>query len=133
MEKLFKTLSIFLSLGIGLLIVLGMFFVNSSSKDLVKKGLIKNISIRQDDLIFQVVEDYASGVSIHYDSKTIYTQQLGKNISTLEIKNYSSILEDKKVYHFMLYNYDIGGNQFSGFDFCINDKQIYFGKTLTNC
>ncbi|UNU73045.1 hypothetical protein LU293_08160 [Moraxella nasovis] len=132
-EKFVKFLSIILVLVAVLLIGVVFIFNNANSKDLVKKGLVKNVAIKNDDLIFTIEKDYASGLDIGYDSKTVYSKDFGYPISAVSIDDYQDVLDDKKIYHFMLYHYDLGGQQFSGFDFCVNGNQIYYGKKLMDC
>lgn len=120
---------LFVAICIGLF----LFLSNANNKDLIQKGLVENVRIENEALIFSIKEGYASGLNVGYDSKTVYSEQLGKKISTLKIENYSSIFNDKNIYHFMLYHYEWGGHQFSGFDFCIDKSQVYYGKELKNC
>lgn len=132
-ENLFKRLSIILMTIIALLAIVVIFILNSNSKDLVEKGLVENVSIQNKNLVFQVKEKYAGSLNIGYNSQTIYSQDLGKKISNLTIENYPAILDDKKIYHFMLYNYELGGHHFSGFDFCINNQKVFYGNHLKSC
>lgn len=134
-----KKLKILLVVLIGLpvlfclLIAYIWLFVINQETNLVKKNLVEQVYIEQANLIIQVKEDYASGLLIRHNSQTVYDKGLGRKISKLEIENYVSFLEDKKVYHFMLYHYSLGGHQLSGFDFCINQQKVYYGKDLDKC
>lgn len=112
-----------------------MVILSNFSKDLVQKGLVESVSIENKNLIFKVKEGYANGFHIRQNGTDIYLKNfaVGTRISALKIDDYSSIIDDKKIYHFMLYHYELGGHQFSGFDFCINGNQVYYGKTLKNC
>lgn len=130
-----KLLAIIIIIGFVVIAVFGLFLMNATNKDLVKKGLLKSAVIEQNNLIFEVEEDYASGLIIGYNNKTIYSQnfQVGEKISKLSIENYPSMINDKKVYHFMLYHYELGGNQFSGFDFCVIGDTVMYGKNIKKC
>lgn len=119
----------------ALLVVIIMTVSTNASKDLVQKGLVESIGIENKNLIVKVKEGSASGLSIGQNGNDVYSRnfEVGTKISILKIENYLSIFNDKKIYHFMLYHYELGGHQFSGFDFCIDKSQVYYGKELKNC
>lgn len=134
-KKLKILLAVLISLPVlfCLLIVYIWLFVINQETNLVKKNLVEQVYIEQANLIIQVKEDHAGTLSIDYNNQTIYNKDLGRKISKLEIENYASFLEDKKVYRFMFYRYSLGGHQLSGFDFCINQQKVYYGKDLDKC
>ena len=131
--KFFKVLSLSMTSLFFMVIILYFVITSNSTKDLVKKGLLLDAVIEQENMIFTIQKGYASGFIIGYNSKTIYDQPLGYQVSHIVIDNYNSVIDEKKIYHLMLYHYELGGNQFSGFDFCVRDKVVYYGKNLSKC
>ncbi len=107
--------------------------ISKNSKDFVKSDLLKIAVIKKDDLTFKVQKGYASALVISYNSQTVYSQDLGREVSKLTVKNYPSIIQDKQIYNFMLYHYALGGYGFSGFDFCVNNQKFFYGKAIINC
>lgn len=122
---------IFSIIAISLMFWIG--HIMSKDKDFIKNGLLKSVIIDQNNLTFEIQEGYASSLNIGYNSQTIYSQSLGRKVSKLTIENYSSIIHDNNIYHFMLYHYELGGHGFSGFDFCVNNKKFFYGKDVKNC
>lgn len=134
-EKLIKIAAIFMA--ICSIIAIGLMFlishILSKDKDLVKNGTLKSAIIEQNNLIFALQEGYTSGLEINHNNQTVYSQSLGRKVSKLTIENYPSIIQNKQIYNFMLYQYELGGHGFSGFDFCINNKTVFYGKDIKNC
>ncbi|STZ63333.1 Uncharacterised protein [Moraxella lacunata] len=134
-NKINKIKIFFLFIKILFIIAIILYFVimHDKEKDLVKKGLLVDATIQKNDIVFNVKKDYASGLIIRDNNISIYDKNLGYEISNIIIENYPSAIHDKKIYHFMLYQYELGGHGFSGFDFCINNKKVFYGKNIKNC
>lgn len=134
-EKFIKAIAVFMLCFFVMVIGLMLWIshIMSQDKDLVKNNSLKNAIIEQNDLVFEIQEGYASGLDIGYDGQTVYSKGLGKKVSKLTIENYPSMIQDKQIYNFMLYQYELGGHGFSGFDFCINNKKVFYGKNIKNC
>lgn len=119
------------------IMVIGLMFwishIIAKDKDLIKNDTLKSIIIEQNHLIVEIQEGYAGGLDIGYNGQTIYSQDLGTKVSKLTIENYPSIIHDNNSYHLMLYQYEHGGHGFSGFDFCVNQGQVFYGKQLGQC
>lgn len=134
-EKFIKSIAILMVI-FSVLVIGFMFWISdviSKDKDLIKNNSLKNTIIEQNDLTFKIQEGYASGLVVGHNSQTVYSQDLGRKVSKLTIENYPSIIQDGKIYNFMLYHYELGGHGFSGFDFCINNKKVFYGKDIKNC
>lgn len=134
-NKINKIKIFFLFIKILFIMAIILYFVimHDKEKDLVKKGLLLDATIQKNDIVFNVKKDYASGFIIRDTNISIYDKNLGCEISNIIIENYPSAIHDKKIYHFMLYQYELGGHGFSGFDFCINNKKVFYGKDIKNC
>lgn len=134
-NKINKIKIFFLFIKILFIMAIILYFVimHDKEKDLVKKGLLLDATIQKNDIVFNVKKDYASGFIIRDNNISIYDKNLGCEISNIIIENYPSAIHDKKIYHFMLYQYELGGHGFSGFDFCINNKKVFYGKNIKNC
>lgn len=128
-----KILFLFIKILFIMAIILYFVIMHDKEKDLVKKGLLLDATIQKNDIVFNVKKDYASGFIIRDNNISIYDKNLGCEISNIIIENYPSAIHDKKIYHFMLYQYELGGHGFSGFDFCINNKKVFYGKNIKNC
>lgn len=136
-ESIVKVISIFMAVISVAVIGLMLLMSHILSTDLVKKGLIDDITIQDGNLIFSIKEGYVYSASIstggYEDRKDVFDKEYVKKISSIQIDDYQSIIEDGRRYSLLLYNYEHGKPYFSGFEFCTIGDTVMYGKNIKKC